>query len=227
VRTSRNRLICHITCATGLLLAIMSGCSSNKVNGSSAGSNAVNQPDGRTFQPTGAAICLQKMIKEPPNPFHLSFTEKSSDGQSSSVEGDVTSALVNYKLRESSNGNTTAKEKHWARNQLTELEIDFAIMGPVPWHGELAPVQSTAKPAGSERVNGYNTTKYSFDSALEPLPEKSTFLALLRAKDYRIKGAAWTTNDTGCLVKWAVDLHQDGKDGNAKETYYEGNVTKH
>lgn len=224
MKANLDRPIRYIACiGAGLLLAITLGCTTNE---SSAGSKGMNQVYGKAFQATGAAICLQKMIKDPPAPFHLSFTEKSSSGETSNVEADVTPTAIDYTLRDSSRGKTTTKERHLAKDQITELDIDFGIMGPVPWHGELAPVQSTTKPAGSERVNGYDTTRYSFDTAHEPAAEKSTFLTLLRAKDYSIIGSAWTTKDRGCLVKWALDLHEDGKDGSVKQTHYEGNVTK-
>jgi hypothetical protein len=44
--------------------------------------------------------------------------------------------------------------------------------------------------------------------------------------DYKIVGSAWVTTDTGCLVKYAIDLEQDEKNGSVKKTHFEGNVTK-
>lgn len=85
--------------------------------------------------------------------------------------------------------------------------------------------QDAAKAAGAEKVNGYDTVKYSIDTANEPAAEKATFLSLMAVKDYKIAGSAWVTRDNGCLIKYAIDQEQDGKDGSVKQTHFEGNVT--
>jgi hypothetical protein len=64
------------------------------------------------------------------------------------------------------------------------------------------------------------------DTANEPAAQKATFLSLMAVKDYKIVGSAWVTTDTGCLVKYAIDLEQDEKNGSVKKTHFEGNVTK-
>ncbi|HEV2225152.1 MAG TPA: hypothetical protein VGR84_19320 [Candidatus Acidoferrales bacterium] len=213
----------------GIALALASGCklgAGRRAEGSAKSSAAASRPDPGKFSPTGASLCLQQMIKNPAGPFHLSFAEKSSDNKVSSVEADVTPATIDYTRREMRAGQTSTSTKKLERTQLSEMELDFDVMGPVPWHGELVAAQDATKPAGMESVNGYNTLKYSIDSANEPAAQKATFESLMAVKDYKIVGSAWVTTDTGCLVKYAIDFEQDQKDGSVKKTHFEGDVTK-
>lgn len=222
------RFVRHVMwIAMGAMLAMTSGCNlgtQSKAEESSATAVPVIQPN--RFNPTGASVCLQQMIKNPPGPFHVSFAGKSSAQDASSVEADVTPATIDYTKREMSAGQTSTSTKHLARAQMSEMELDFDVMGPVPWHGELVAAQDAAKPAGMENVNGYSAIKYSIDTANEPAAQKATFETLMAVKDYKIVGSAWVTSDTGCLVKYSIDLEQDGKDGSVKRTHFEGNVTK-
>ena len=211
--------------AMGATLTMASGCNSgSQSNAGSAPAVPMTQPN--RFNPTGASVCLQQMIKNPPGPFHVSFAEKSSAQDASSVEADVTPATIDYTKHDISAGQTSTDTKHLARAQVTEMEIDFDLMKPVPWHGELVAAQDAAKSAGAGNVNGYNAIKYSIDTANEPAARKATFLSLMAVKDYKIVGSAWVATDNGCLVKYSIDLEQDGKDGNVKRTHFEGNVTK-
>ena len=229
MRRREFRFLQHVMwIAMGATLAMASGCnfgSQSKVEEGSAPAVPMTQPN--RFNPTGASVCLQQMIKNPPGPFHVSFAEKSSAQDASSVEADVTPAGIDFTKHETMAGQTSTTTKHLARAQVSEMDIDFGLMGPVPWHGELVAAQDATKPADAESVNGYNTVKYAIDTANEPAAQKATFLALMAVKDYRIVGSAWVTTDNGCLVKYAIDLEQDGKDGNVKRTQFEGNVTKH
>ena len=218
--------ICFVIGATVLLA---SGCkfgADSTAAGRATSAGSMSRPNPNKFSPIGASVCLQQMIKNPTEPFHLSFAEKSSTLDASSVEADVTPATIDYTKHDTTAGQTSTSTKHLARAQVSELEVDFDLMGPVPWHGELVAAQDAAKSAGRESVNGYNTIKYSIDTANEPAAQKATFLSLMAMKDYRIVGSAWVTSDTGCLVKYAIDLEQDGKNGNVKRTHFEGNVTK-
>lgn len=212
--------------AIGAALAMSSGC--NRTHTAEANSEARQRSgsDAAKFSPTRASVCLQQMIKNPKGPFHLSFAQSSSDGKSTSIEADVTPAAIDYTKRETSAGQTSTSSKKIERARLSEMEIDFDIMGPVPWHGELVAAQDSAKAAGVEEVDGYRALKYAMDTANEPEEERATFDRLMAVEAYKITGAAWVTNDTGCLVKYSIDFEQHAKDGTVKKTHFEGNVTK-
>jgi hypothetical protein len=222
-------LRCAMGVAMAAALVFVSGCkfgANNTAAGSATSAVSVSRPSPNKFSPTDASICLQQMIKNSPGPFHLSFAENSSQRDASSVEADVTPATIDYTKREMSAGQTSTSSKHLARAQMSEMELDFDVMGPVPWHGELVAAQDAAKPAGAGNVNGYNAIKYSIDTANEPPAQKATFESLMALKNYSIVGSAWVTADTGCLVKYAIDFEQDAKNGSVKKTHFEGNVTK-
>lgn len=219
---------CAMCAAIGAALMISSGCKSgmSATTGTSADSGAAARPDPAKFSPTRASLCLQRMIKNPAGPFHLSFGENSFDGKSTSIEADVTQAMIAYTKRETSAGQTSTSSKKIERAQLSEMELDFDIMGPVPWHGELVAAQDSANATGAEEVNGYGTLKYAISTANEPAAQKATFDSLMAVKDYTIAGNVWLTTDTGCLVKYSIDFEQDAKDGSVKRSHFEGNVVK-
>lgn len=213
--------------AVGVALVIF-GCKgeAGKTAVSTGKSIATGRPDPQRFNPTEASLCLQQMIKNPAGPFHLSFAENSSNSKSTSVEADVTPTTIDYMRRETSAGQTSTNSKRIERAQLSEMELDFDIMGPVPWHGELVSAQDSARLAGAENVNGYQALKYTIDTANEPAAQKATFDSLMAVKDYKIVGDAWVTNDAGCLVKYSIDFEKDAKKGHVEKTHFEGNVAK-
>lgn len=229
MKASESHLSWQTFCAGAITAAVAIACGC-KSGGSGAiaeraeGGTSIHQLDLTKFSPTRASICLQQMIKNPPVPFHLSFSENSSDSSALSVEADVTPLGIDYTKRETAAGQTSTTTRHLTR--MSEMELDFDVMGPVPWHGELVAAQDAAKQAGTDNVNGYNALKYLIDTADEPAAQKATFESLMALKHYRIVGSAWVTSDTGCLVKYAVDFEQDRHDGSFKKTHFEGNVTK-
>ena len=208
--------------AVVLVLAIASGCGSRPSGRAETSHSKVDL--------TRAALQLQGMVKNPPGPFHVSFTESSSKSSSDqhvvSTEGDVTPATIDYTESETEHGQTSTNTKHVARTQMSEMQLDMHFMLPVPWHGELFAAGDATKPAGSESVNGYDTMKYSIDTADEPPAEKATFSKMMLDKDYKIVGTAWVAKDNGALVKYVIDMEENGKDGGVKRTHFEGNVTK-
>lgn len=204
-----------------------SGCKHGATTESNpAGTASTSRLDSRKFSPTDASICLQRMIKNPPGPLHLDFAESSSDSKSTNVEADVTPSTIAYTRRETSAGQTSTSSKKIERAQLSEMELDFDIMGPVPWHGELVAAQDAARAEANEQVNGYDALKFAIDTASESPAQKAAFDSLMAVKDYKIAGAAWIASDSGCLVKYSINFEKDGKDGYVTKTHFEGNVTK-
>ena len=221
-------LRCAAYAALGTTLAMNQGCKGgvSATPGPAAGSGAAGRPDSSMFRPTEASLCLQQMIKKPAGQFHLSFAESSSDGKSTSVEADVTPMTIDYRKREVSEEQTSGNTKKLELSKLSEMELDFDIMGPVPWHGELVAAQDAARAQGTQVVNGYNAMEYAIDTADEPGPQKATFDSLMAVEDYKIVGNAWVTRDSGCLVKYSIDFEKDRKNGSVSKTHFEGNVTK-
>src|SRR5690348_6699190 len=211
----------------GAALAMSFGCKhGSTVEANRAATVTASRPDPAKFSPTSASVCLQRMIKNPSAPLHLAFAESSSDSKSTSIEADVTPATIAYTKRETSAGQTSSSTKKLAMAQLSEMELDFDIMGPVPWHGELVAAQDAARAQGTQVVNGYNAMEYAIDTADEPGPQKATFDSLMAVEDYKIVGNAWVTRDSGCLVKYSIDFEKDRKNGSVSKTHFEGNVTK-
>lgn len=218
-----------IVAGLAALLAAASGCKSGA--GHVSHSNAVDSRgetrlDANKFDPITASLCLQQMFKTSPGSFHALFLENNSKRDESRVEADVTPSIIDYRKRDVTAGQTSTSTKRLARTQMSEMELDFDVMGPVPWHGELVAAQDATRPTDRERMNGYNTTKFAIDTANEPAEQKTTFDSLMMVRDYKIVGNVWLTSDTGCLVKYTVDFEQDQKDGTINKQHFEGNITK-
>lgn len=212
--------------ATALMACGCKPAANSTSSGPAGNLGPTSRFDPGKFSPTSASLCLQQMIKNPPGPLHLSFAERSSDEHATSVEANVTPTTIDYTRSETVNGQTSTTTKNLANAQMSEMELDYAVMSPVPWHGELVAAQDAAKNTGDENVNGFSAVKYSIDTANEPASQKAAFDSLMAVRDYTIAGTAWVTSDTGCLVKYAIDFEQDAKNGSVKKTHFEGNVTQ-
>jgi len=75
-------------------------------------------------------------------------------------------------------------------------------------------------------VNGYDTVKYNFDTERLPDAEKARIAVTLLAKDFRVVGSAWVTNDTLCMVKFVSDDKYTSKGGKAGTGHLEGSISR-
>jgi hypothetical protein len=96
--------------------------------------------------------------------------------------------------------------------------------GGTPWSLFLS--KPTVKQMGPETVNGYETIKYAVDTTHDSQTDKTALLMASSLKDYNITGNAWVLKDANCVLQYNLDFEQDGKDGKASKTHFEGSVTK-
>jgi hypothetical protein len=85
---------------------------------------------------------------------------------------------------------------------------------------------SALKREGSESVNGYDTVRYSVDTARGDSAEQGLYRATLGAGGFE-KGDIWVTSK-GCPVKLELDSEMHGRDGAVigKTHYSEAMVRK-
>ena len=82
-------------------------------------------------------------------------------------------------------------------------------------------IRESAVREGSEKMNGYDTTKYSVDTTRLDASQTSIMLG---AGSF-IKGTAWVTSD-GCPVKMTLDEELHQSDGSVAKVHYQEDIVK-
>lgn len=95
--------------------------------------------------------------------------------------------------------------------------------GGTPWG--LFVLKPAVSRVGEEKVNGYDTVKYTVDTSKESDMDKSAD-TLRGMKDYNITGTAWVLKDAKCVLQYDITDQQIGKDGKSRSTHYQGSMTK-
>jgi hypothetical protein len=110
-----------------------------------------------------------------------------------------------------------------ARSNSTEWNTAVTLLtAPLPASTfALVNNSSAVTRAGREKMNGEGAIKYEIDTVRATPTEASLIKSVLGAGGF-IKGAAWVTQ-TGCPVKFSLDVQQD-KDGTAQKEHYEASV---
>jgi hypothetical protein len=78
---------------------------------------------------------------------------------------------------------------------------------------------SVIQSEGAEKVNGYDTTKYSVDTSRADTAEQGLYRATLGSDGFE-KGTWWVTAD-GCPVKLSLDSELHSNNGSVEKLHYE------
>jgi hypothetical protein len=173
-----------------------------------------------------AERCMEGLMRDPKEPFHLSTMRKDDDAPPFTSEAEFTP--------ETEEGTT-----NWGTAQKTQqvssvhsdvnawgLAINSLMMRVSTVNGDLRIAQPTVVAAGADAVNGYDTVKYDFDTERLPDAEKARIAVTLLAKDYSVVGSAWVTKDTLCMVKFVSDDKYTSKGGKAGTGHLEGSISR-
>ncbi len=222
-----NAIRSAATLALAAILGVFGCGSSPKQNSSAAGSTA--QPPANVPVPdlerTGQ--CMVRMLDTPTESFHLSMLRKDDDLSYPFVsEADFTPDTLE---------GTTNWQAGQETRKLSNVHSDFdgwnasvlLLAGPLVSGTNMRLAQSTVASAGPETVGGYDTIKYVFDSSILSAGEKARFTTRLKAQDFRVRGAAWVTRDSQCLVKFVTDYNFTALNGTLGSTHTEGSIVKH
>lgn len=215
-----TRLVCG---AVALLVLFTSGCklgpSSKKKEqeSSSAATNAKNASD-----PGIDLNCIIDHIQNPTEPFHYSYKKDSPD-DNLLQEADLTPQTIDG----------TSKNKYASRT-LKGVRSDrdswqsawtglTGIAGMSSTIALIANSSATVKD-GSEKMNGYDATRYSIDTSRGNTAEAGLYRATLGDGGFE-KGTAWVTAQ-GCPVKLSLDAEMHLKNGTVDKTHYEIEMVK-
>jgi len=214
--------------ATGLLLAIVFGCSFaptakdqksatktlSKVAAASATSSSSANP-GINLQ------CAADRIQKAPEPFHWSYKKVVPPMTNADWEADVTPDSIAGTLIDSSG----TRVVHGVRSDSTGWNTAvLTLTGPLPASTfALVSNSSATVRTGSESVNGESAIKYAIDTSQDTPADASLIRSVLGANG-SVKGSAWVTR-TGCPIKFVLDVEQHNNDGTVQKEHYEANVT--
>jgi hypothetical protein len=166
--------------------------------------------------------CIAAEFNNPAEAFHFSYS-RTGQPDSLKVEADVTPSTPDGTLKsvhggESARSNTVhaMRSDHdgW-RMAAGYLSTSFGMPASLMEGGWMV---TATKREGAEQVNGYDTIRYSLDSARLDIADR----ALLGRSE---KGTIWATSN-GCPVRWNIDSVQTNADKSTDDAHIEGNVTR-
>jgi len=211
------------------LLGIFGCGSSAKQNSSEATAAAPKAPDVVPNLVNAANCTVFTTMKDPKEHFHLSLSRKDDDRPVPYIsEADFTPDNVTG----TSNWHPGQDTQQVSSIHSDADAWDAAVMllaAPITQSvvSDLRMAQSTAVSAGPESIGGYDTIKYTFDTARLAEPEKLRFEHLMRAEDLSVTGSVWITKDTPCMVQYVTDYHfTAAKDESMGSVHNEGSLTK-
>jgi hypothetical protein len=168
-------------------------------------------------------LCIGDRISNPPESFHYSYKHEDASG-STENEADITPQTMDITIRDKSGSHqyhgVRSDETSWNRAVLDLSNLHITAMSSV-----LVTLNDSSAIVrhGSESMNGYDTTKFSIDTANASSSDKRKFETLFGNGSFE-KGTVWAPHD-GCAVKLVLDeAVQFG--GNLKKAHYEINRIK-
>jgi hypothetical protein len=167
--------------------------------------------------------CVMDHIQNPPDSFHYSYRKDASDHLVQ--EADVTPQTIDGSFTNEG----FSRKFHGDRSDPHSWQDALSgVMGLSGMSSAIALVRNSSALAREEsgQVNGYETIKYSIDTARGNGAERDLYLTVLGPGGFE-KGEAWVTAQ-GCPVKLSLDSELHQKDGNVMETihYQEAMVKK-
>jgi hypothetical protein len=161
--------------------------------------------------------CIIDRIQNPPEAFHYSYKKDTADDQLDE-EADLNPQTMDG----------TAKDKYGSRtfhgvhsdpaNWQAAWQNLTAIAGASSAFALVHSSSATVR-EGSEKMNGYDTIRYSIDTARGSAVENGLYRATLGAGGFE-KGTIWVTSQ-GCPVKFSLDSELHLNNGNVEKIHYE------
>jgi hypothetical protein len=207
-----------VAVSLAMLLALATACNTRKSSDtreekSSSASNTAQSASGHGID----LNCVIEHIQNPPESFHYTYKKDSSD-DNLIQDADITPDTI-----------TGSSKNKYATHDLKGVKSDreswqtawTGLMGISGMSSTIALVHSGSPivKEGTEQVNGYDTTRYSIDTARADVAEAGLYRATLGEGGFE-KGMAWVTAQ-GCPVKLSLDSEMHLKNGTVDKVHYE------
>jgi hypothetical protein len=162
--------------------------------------------------------CVVRHIQSPPEPFHYSFNDVSDNAWQEdaevtpqNIEGSFTNSFL-----------PARQQFHGPPQQVSSNLMAIGRMASI-----FSTVHSTSAVVnqGAEKKNGYDTVKFSIDTARGNSAEQGLFKTVLGPGGFE-RGNVWVTSQ-GCPVQITLDEEIHRKDGStAGKAHYEEAMTR-
>ena len=162
--------------------------------------------------------CVVRHIQSPPEPFHYSFNDVSDNAWQEdaevtpqNIEGSFTNSFL-----------PARQQFHGPPQQVSSNLMAIGRMASI-----FSTVHSTSAVVnqGAEKKNGYDTVKFSIDTARGNSAEQGLFKTVLGPGGFE-RGNVWVTSE-GCPVQITLDEEIHRKDGStAGKAHYEEAMTR-
>jgi hypothetical protein len=210
----------RISFATFSLLLAASACNFSPPAKQAKSEPSAAAPAKSDLDPGIDGNCLADRFQNPPEAFHYAYKRTDSTGVlGASVEADLTPQTIDGTSKGSGSSTdfhaTRSDPQAW-KNAWPNLPAD---MGTLVVGGTSAMVRE-----GTDQMNGYDTIRYSIDTARDTSAESALHHATFGAGGWQ-KGAAWVTAK-GCPVKLAVDTEYHRNDGTVQKIHVEEAMVK-
>ena len=194
----RSRLMVGMTLFAALFVA--SGCKSSSAaksgdkSSTSGGSSSGGQVD---------VLCVGDKINNPPEPFHYMYLYADANG-SVEDQADITPQTMDITIKDKSGSHNfhgmRSNEGSW-----DSAVVDLGHLNIPAMSSRLVTLNDTSAivAQGSEKMNGYDTTKYAIDTGSASSSDRQKFQTLFGSGASE-KGTAWMASD-GCLAKLSLD----------------------
>lgn len=162
--------------------------------------------------------CVVRHIQSPPESFHYSF----SDASDNSWQEDAEVTPQNIDGSFMNNSMPARQEFHGPPQQVSSNLMAIGRMASI-----FSTVHTTSAVVnqGPEKKNGYDTVKYSIDTAHGNSTEQGLFKTIFGPGGFE-RGYVWVTSE-GCPVQIALDEELHGKDGGTiGKAHYEEAMTR-
>ncbi len=213
----------QVTECIAVLLALisLSGCNSAPSKTATPTPESAHKSVATPKNSAGPEIdlnCVITHIQNPPESFHYVF--KAESANSWEEEGDVTPQWIDGSF--SNNSLPTPQQFHGAPR---EASSNLMAIGRMASLFSIVRNTSAVVNEGPERVNGYDSVRYSIDTARGNASEQGLYKSVLGPGGFE-KGTVWATSQ-GCPVKLALDEELHAKDGSLLgKTHYEEDMVK-
>ena len=222
-RNSRRFLTGLFCGLAGLTLFFTAACklgpSKAREEGSTKAPSAASQS---TSNPGIDLNCVVDHIQNPPEAFHYTYKKDTSD-DNLIQEADISPDAI-----------TGSSKSKYGTHELKGVKSDAAswqsawtgLMGISGMSSTIALIHSGSPTVreGTEKMNGYDTTRYSIDTARSDAAEAGLYRATLGAGGFE-KGMAWVTAQ-GCPVKLSLDSEMHLNNGSIEKDHYEIEMVK-
>ncbi len=210
--------------ATAILLLAVYGCGSRpsqrKAEENASPQNSASPASG----PSGPNLdlnCVIDHIQNPPEAFHYSYKKDGSNPVNQ--QADVTPQTIDGTILIAGN----PREFHGVRTDQQSWQTAWSnLMGIAGMSSTIALVNHSSAMVreGAENVNGYDTTRFSIDTARGSAAEAGLYRSTLGDGGFE-KGTVWVTSQ-GCPAKLSLDSEMHLRDGSVDKIHYEIEMIK-